>query len=311
VGLTPPIPPQLARPRTTLPTGETWVYEPKLDGFRVIAFVEDADVDLRSRNDKPLSRYFPEIALPQGRYVLDGEIVIPRKEGEDFGALQQRIHPAESRVALLSEQTPAHIVAFDLLALDAESLLERPFRERRRLLEERFSGDVELTPLTDDPEQAAEWLETREGVIAKERDAPYLPGERKGMAKIKRRRTMDCVVLGWRPGKLEGTLGSLILGVYTKDGQLRPVGHCSGFKKKQKAELPTFLAPYESGQRGSAEPSRWDADRELEWVSLRPELVVEVSYDHASDGRIRHGARFIRWRDDRDPESCTMDQLED
>ncbi|MDH3225639.1 MAG: ATP-dependent DNA ligase [Thermoleophilia bacterium] len=309
-GLTPPLPPQLARPRTTLPVGAEWAYEPKLDGFRVIAFADDDAVDLRSRNDKPLSRYFPEIALPAGRYVLDAEIIIRRKEGEDFNALQQRIHPAQSRIALLSKQTPAHVVAFDLLALDGEALLEVPFADRRRLLEQHFAGEVELTPLTDDPAVAGEWLETREGVIAKERHAPYLLGKRKGMAKIKRRRTMDCVVLGWRPGKRAGTLGSLILGAYTADGRLRPVGHCSGFRKEQKQELPAFLARYESGERGSAEPSRWDADRELEWTSLRPELVVEVSYDHASDGRIRHGARFERWRHDRDPRSCGTDQLD-
>jgi ATP-dependent DNA ligase len=309
-GLSPPLPPQLARPRTELPTGAEWSYEPKLDGFRVIAFVDGERIDLRSRSDKPLRRYFPEISLPPGHYVLDGEIVVADAFGEDFGALQQRIHPAESRIALLAEQTPAKVVAFDLLALDGEPLLDWPFSERRRLLEERLAGEVELTSLTADPAVAAEWLASREGVIAKERDAPYLPGQRKGMAKIKRRRTMDCVVLGWRPGKAEGTLGSLILGAYESNGRLRPVGHCSGFRREQKRELPALLAPYESGEQGSAAPSRWDADRKLEWISLRPELVVEVSYDHASGGHIRHGARFLRWREDRDPRSCSVDQLQ-
>ena len=309
-GLNPPLAPQLAKRRTTLPGPEGWAFEPKLDGFRVIAFVDGDDVDLRSRNDKPLSRYFPEISLPSGRYALDGEIVIHGAgSGEDFSMLQARIHPAASRIELLSREHPATVVAFDLLALDGAALIDLPFAERRALLEEHFAKSVELTPLTRDHAVAGEWLTTREGVIAKELDAPYLPGERKGMAKIKRVRTMDCVVLGYRPGKREGTVGSLILGAYTADGLLRPVGHTSGFSNKQKSELPDFLAPYESGERGSADPSRWDTDRDLEWVSLRPELVVEVAYDHASGGRIRHGAKVVRWRDDRDPESCLTDQL--
>jgi ATP-dependent DNA ligase len=243
--------------------------------------------------------------------VLDGEIIVRDESGaESFGALQQRIHPAASRVDLLARRTPARIVAFDLLALDGRSLLDLPFLERRALLE-RLGGGLELTPLSRDPAVAGRWLEEREGVIAKEADAPYVPGARRGMVKIKRRRTMDCVVMGYRPGAKEGTVGSLMLGAYDAEGRIRSVGHCSGFRAKTKRELVAQLAPYESGDRGSADPSRWSAGRELEWVALRPELVVEVSYDHASEGRIRHGARFVRWREDREPRSCSVDQLED
>jgi ATP-dependent DNA ligase len=310
--LKPPLKPQLARTLKNVPEGEGWAYEPKYDGFRALAFVDGDDVFLQSRNGRPLRRYFPELEFPKGRYVLDGELLILDGDGrEEFDALQNRLHPAESRVRMLAEETPALFRSFDLLALDRRKLLTAPFRERRETLEKLIgdgAGSVEVTPMVDSPDDASEWLETGEGVIAKELDAPYRPGERKGMAKIKRLRTLDCVVVGWRPGKEKGTVGSLILGLYD-DGELRVVGHTSGFKAKEKRELRKTLEPYESGVTGSADPSRWSADRDLEWVGLRPELVVEVSFDHVSAGRIRHGAKIERWREDKDPKSCTFDQL--
>ncbi len=307
--LSPPLPPQLARSAAELPVGG-YGYEPKLDGFRAIVFVDGNPVVLQSRGGKPLQRYFPELTFPSGRYVLDGEIVIARGGHQDFEALQSRIHPAASRVALLAKEIPASFVAFDLLSVDDERLLELPFAERRARLEAFAGMGLSLTPLVDDPAEAATWLHEAEGVIAKERDAPYRPGERKGMVKIKRIRTVDCVVVGWRPGKADGTVGSLILGLYEPDGQLRVVGHSAGFSAKQKRELVALLAPFESGERGSADPSRWSADRELEWIAMRPELVVEITFDHVSGGRIRHGAKTMRFRDDKAPRDCTVDQLE-
>lgn len=308
--LTPPLLPQLARPAKKLPTGDGWVYEPKWDGFRALAFVDGADVYLQSRSGKPLRRYFPELSFPAGRYVLDGEIVLFDADGrQDFDALGQRIHPAESRIALLAEQTPTRFIAFDLLAHEDESLLELPQRERRNRLEAMIAAPVDLTPCTEDPDEAQPWLQGAEGVVAKRQDAPYRPGERVGMSKIKRVRTIDAVVVGWRPGKEEGTVGSLILGLHDADGNLRVVGHTSGFKAAEKRELPAKLAPYETGERGKGDPSRWNNERELEWISLRPELVVEVTFDHTSNDRIRHGTKIVRWRDDKKPEECSMEQL--
>jgi len=309
--LTPPLLPQLARSRTTLPDEPGWAYEPKWDGFRAIAFVDGPELFLQSRNGKALSRYFPELAFPAGRYVIDGEIVIRAKGGgEEFGLLGQRIHPAASRVAKLAQETPATFVAFDLLALDDTVWLERPYTERRAGLEALVAEPIELTPCVASTAEAQVWLQGAEGVVAKELDAPYLPGERKGMVKIKRVRTIDCVVLGWRPGKAERTVGALILGLYDADGKPREIGHSSGFTAKEKRELVDFLKPYETGERGSGAASRWTAGRDLEWVSLRPELVVEITFDHTSDGRIRHGAKVQRWRDDKAPQDCLIDQLE-
>jgi ATP-dependent DNA ligase len=318
--LKPPIQPQLALSRKTIPEGEDWVYEPKFDGFRVIAFVDGEDVYLQSRGAKPLRRYFPELDFPPGRYVLDGELLILGADGhEQFDALQNRLHPAESRVRMLAEKTPALLRAFDLLAEGREKLLTRPFVDRRKRLESLLAelggrkkaaaGSIELTPMESTLAKAAPWLQGGEGVIAKELDAPYRPGERKGMVKVKRVRTADCVVVGWRPGKEEGTVGSLILGVYD-NGELRVVGHTSGFRAKEKRELVAKLAPYETGERGSGDPSRWAAGRDLEWIELRPELVVEVTFDHVSDGRIRHGTKVLRWREDKDPADCTFAQLD-
>ena len=310
--LTPPLKPQLALTRKALPLGEEWAYEPKLDGFRAIVFVDGEDAHIQSRGGKALARFFPELRFAPGRYVLDGELVIRNAEGKlEFDALQSRIHPTESRIALLAREIPAGYVAFDLLAEGDEALLDRPLAERRARLEtlaERTG--VELTPLTTDPERAEEWLRSSEGTMAKRLDAPYVPGKRKGMAKVKREREIDCVVLGWRPGKEEGTVGSLILGLYDGD-ELRSVGHISGFSAEAKRAMPKLLAPLESGESGTAEPSRWAGGRDLKWVALRPELVIEVGYDHASAGRIRHGARFRRFRDDKEPRECTFDLLDE
>ena len=294
-----------------MPDDPGWAYEPKWDGFRAIAFVDGEASDLQSRNSRPLSRYFPELVFPPGRYVLDGEIVIFDEDGgQEFDRLGQRLHPAASRVARLAEETPARFVAFDLLALDDDTWLERPYDERRAGLESLVAEHgIDITPVVLEPADAEPWLHGAEGVIAKERAAPYRPGERTGMVKIKRVRTIDCVVLGWRPGKLEGTAGALILGLYDDAGELREVGHSSGFTAKEKRELPGRLAAYETGERGSGEPSRWNSARDLEWVKLRPELVVEVTFDHVSSGRIRHGAHVKRWREDKDPRACHVDQL--
>ena len=305
-----PLPPQLARSRSALPDGEGWGFEPKWDGFRAIAFVDGEDVELQSRNGKDLTRYFPEVRFPSGSYVLDGELLVRGPSGhEDFDLIGQRIHPAASRIERLSVETPAVFVAFDLLERDGETLLELPYGERRAALEALVADPVELTPMVRTAAEAERWLHEAEGVMAKQWDAPYIPGDRSGMLKIKRVRTIDTVVMGWRPGKEEGTVGALILGLYEPDGRLREVGHSSGFTAKQKREMVTELAPYETGERGSAEPSRWTAGRDLQWVALRPELVVEITFDHTSGGRIRHGAKVQRWREDKDPKDCTVDQL--
>jgi ATP-dependent DNA ligase len=313
--LSPPIAPALALTRRELPTGDDYAYEAKLDGFRCVAFVDGDSVHLQSRGSKPLQRYFPELVLPPGRYVLDGEIVVRDASGhEQFDVLQQRIHPAASRIELLSVETPATYVAFDLLAHGDDALLESPFAERRAALERLLSdaafaeAPVELMPSTTDPERASAWLRDAEGAIAKLRSAPYDPGKRTGMFKVKRVRTIDAVLVGWRPGKLPDTVGALILGLY--DGpELRVVGHCSGLTASEKRRLVSFLAPYETGERGSADPSRWSSGRELEWVALRPELVVEIDFDHVAAGRIRHGAKLRRWREDKAARECTYDQL--
>jgi ATP-dependent DNA ligase len=313
--LQPILKPQLALSRKELPIGDEYVYEVKLDGFRCLAFVDGDDVFLQSRGGKPLGRYFPELVFPPGRYVLDGEIVVRDAHGrEDFDALGQRIHPAVSRIERLAGETPAVYVAFDLLAHERDSLLELPFAARRAALERLIEDDafahapVELMPTVASAQEAQEWLEHAEGAIAKDRTAPYIPGERKGMAKVKRVRTIDAVVVGWRPGKEPETVGALILGLYDGE-QLRVVGHCSGLSTPEKKRLVGFLRPHESGERGSADASRWSAGKELEWVALRPQLVVEIDFDHVSAGRIRHGAKLRRWREDKPAHECTYDQL--
>ena len=310
--LKPPIEPQLARSAKQLPLGEQWAYEPKFDGFRAIVFVDGNDAYIQSRSGKPLGRYFPELAFAPDRYVVDGEIVIDGAEGrQEFGLLQQRIHPAASRIELLAEQTPARFVAFDLLARGDDSLLALPYAQRRSALERLCDEQrIDLTPSTTDPDATESWLADGEGVVAKELDAPYLPGKRKGMVKIKRVRTIDAVVVGYRPGKEDGTVGSLILGLYDPDGKMHVIGHSSGLRAGEKRELVQRLASYETGERGHGDPSRWKSEKDLEWISLRPELVVEVTFDHASDGRIRHGTKILRWREDKAPRDCALAQMQ-
>ena len=308
--MTPPVWPQLARPRAGLPVGEQWSYEPKYDGFRAIVFVDGEQRYIQSRAGRPLARYFPELAFAPGRYVLDGEIVIEDGDGgQDFDALQQRIHPAQSRIELLAEQTPARYIAFDLLATGDEALLALPFAERRAALEASAERSLTLTPLTCDPLEAQPWLHSGEGVVAKQQGAPYRPGERVGMVKVKRVRTIDAVVAGYRPGKEPETVGSLMLGLYGDGGQLHVVGHSSGLRAADKRTLLRKLEPYQTGKRGHGDPSRWKSDKELEWIELRPELVVEVTFDHQSGGRIRHGTKILRWRDDKAPRECRLEQM--
>jgi ATP-dependent DNA ligase len=314
--LKPPIKPQLAKSARELPEGENWRYEPKFDGFRTIVFRDGDDVQLQSRNGRPMNRYFPEVVeqvleLPEQRLVLDGEMIVVVDGIQEFDLLSQRIHPAASRVQRLSEETPAALVAFDLLAQDDEVLCGLPYEERRERLAAVVADPVELTPMTPGRDDAAgQWLTGHsEGVIAKLADAPYRPGERTGMMKIKRVRTADAVVAAFRFGKEEGTVGSLILGMYDDDAQLHVVGHTSGFKAKEKRELIEKLEPYMTGERGSGEPSRWKSDEELVWEGLRPELVVEIAFDHITGQRIRHGAKLLRWRDDKDPSECDISQL--
>lgn len=318
----PPISTMEARVRVGIPEGE-YAYEPKWDGFRAVAW--SGDLRLDSRNRKPLLRYFPELvpaleALPGGT-VVDGEIVIVKDDALQFDMLQARLHPAESRVAMLSEQMPASLVAFDLLALEGEDLRPAPFRERRERLEVLLGGKPEpwnLTPSTTDPEVAARWFEDFEaagcdGIVAKRLDGPYVEGKR-DMLKIKHRRAVDCVVGGYRVHKDGDKIGSILLGLY-QDGELAFLGHCSGFSDHDRTEMLRQFEEIraedsfgEAVRRPGAE-SRWSGGKDLSWVPVTPGVVVEVSYDQLTGGRFRHATRFERWRPDKDAAECTTDQL--
>jgi ATP-dependent DNA ligase len=320
----PPVEPMLAALQEDIPEGEGWLYEPKWDGFRALVFRDGAQLFIQSRKGQPLGRYFPELVealrgpLPD-RCVLDGEIIIPGEGALDFDALLQRIHPAQSRVALLAKQTPASFVAFDLLAGGAKDLRPEPFSGRRRLLEDAvaFDGRVLLTPQTDDPRVARRWFERFEGagldgIIAKSPDLPYVHGERV-MVKVKHERTADCVVGGYRRHKAGG-VGSLLLGLYDDDGVLHHVGHTSAFSARVRRELEAELAPLLGGPsfgegRTPGGPSRWAQGRDMSWISVRPERVCEVKFDHLQGTRFRHAARFLRWRPDKAPEQCDFLQL--
>ena len=328
-----PIRPMLARLARELPHGD-FLYEPKWDGFRALAFRDGVDVELQSRHGRPLGRYFPELsealrALDEPRFVLDGEIVVVREHELDFAALMARLHPTASRVEKLRRDTPASYVAFDVLSIGGEPLLERPFVERRARLE-ALLNDVQpplrVTPATADREIAAGWLERFEGVVAKERGLPYEPG-RRTMVKVKRERTADCVVAGFRWMGDHPFIGSLLLGLYGDDGELVHVGVITSFSEQRRMalvdELRQLVAPlpghpWEHGFNVGRSPTgrllgaagRWiPGEMTQDWVPLRPELVVEVSYDQVDGHRFRHPARFRRWRPDRDPRSCTLDQL--
>ncbi len=324
----PPVEPMLARLEEAIPRGEGFRYEPKWDGFRAIVYKDGERIRLGSRNGQPLERYFPELvaslreALPE-RIVVDGEIVVGGPGGLDFDALLQRIHPAASRIARLAVETPASFVAFDLLALGDEDLRQRPFAERRRKLTRalgrpRPHARVVLTPETDDPAVAERWFVKLEGagldgVIARRADLPYVEGERV-MVKVKHERTADCVVGGYRLGKDGAGVGSLLLGLYDEDGVLHHVGHTSAFAASERRALREKLRPYEGGPsfgegRTPGGPSRWAQGRDMSWIAVRPSLVCEVRFDHLQGDRFRHAARFVRWRPDRAPRSCTYEQL--
>lgn len=340
----PPVRPMLAKAVHQVPRDPGLAYEPKWDGFRCVVFRDGDEIELGSRNDRPLTRYFPELvellaqALPP-RCVVDGEIVLVTDTGLDFDTLQNRLHPAASRVNMLAEATPASFVAFDLLALDDEDLTERPFQERRSKLEGILDDSlarVHLTPLTEDPDTAEDWFTRFEGagfdgVMAKPADAPYQMDKRV-MWKVKHERTADCVVAGFRWHKDGKGVGSLLLGLFDDDGQLHHIGVASSFTAARRAELVGELEPLrenagethpwrawveaqsQAQQDGGRMPgglNRWNANKDMSWEPLRCELVAEIRYEHVMAGRLRHGGRLVRFRPDRTPESCTYAQLEE
>ncbi len=325
--------PMLSTPSETgIPKGDSWEYEPKWDGFRTLVFRDGDEVGLISRGAKPMTRYFPELlpafrGLREAQVVLDGEVVVVGANGLDFGALQQRIHPADSRVRMLSEATPAWYIAFDLLAEGREDLRGKPLGERRKRLERLLKGvkqPIFLTPYTRDHATAESWFERFEGagldgVIAKSWSGPYVPGKRLWV-KIKHQRTADCIVIGWRKSNDGGSLGSLLLGLYDKKGTMHYVGHTSSFNAAERKELIAKLKPLTMEipeSEWKANPgrmpgglSRWSRGKETEWVAVRPELVCEVAYDKLEAGeRFRHATRFLRWRTDKPPRKCGFDQI--
>lgn len=323
-------PPMEMRAVADVPDGPQWQYEPKWDGFRCLAFRDGRDVALQSKAGQPLGRYFPEIAdalarMPGKRFVLDGELVVPLAGALSFDALQQRIHPAASRVAMLAKKTPAWYLIFDLLEEEGDELVELPLAQRRARLEavgRGFDGaTLRLSPATRDRRVVDEWFMrvggALDGVIAKLADAPYASGTRDAAVKVKRVRTADCVIGGFRHAKGSTTqVGSLLLGLYDDDGLLDYIGFCSAFSADEKKALLARLGPHvgEPGFTGGAPdvaPSRWsrDADRDRTYVKLKPDLVLEVAFDQVTSGRIRHGTRPLRWRTDKAPRQCTLEQL--
>jgi len=335
----PPVPPMLAKPVSAIPDGD-YIYEPKWDGFRSIIFRDGDEVEIGSRNERPMTRYFPELVeavlkLMPPRSVIDGEIVIPVGGRLDFEALQLRIHPAASRVKLLAAQTPARFVAFDLLALGDTSYMEQPFSERRAALEgalAEVSGPVHLTPATRSFDVASEWFSQFEGagldgLIAKSPDVLYEPDKRV-MLKVKHDRTADCVVAGYRPHKTgPDVIGSLLLGLYRDDGTLASIGVIGAFPMATRRSLYAELQPlvttfdqhpwnWAAEHEGTRTPrssqySRWNAGKDLSFIPLTPSRVVEIRYDHMEGPRLRHTGQFVRWRPDKDPRSCTFAQLEE
>ena len=322
-------PPMEALLVSKIPEGENWEYEPKWDGFRCLAFRDGQKVELQSKSGQSLGRYFPEIVeallkLKASKFVLDGELVIPVNDGLSFDDLLQRIHPAASRVTKLSQETPAHFIVFDLLVDDAgKSVHELQLSKRRKKLESfakkylAKNPSVELSPKTRNVALARKWLSTSgiklDGVIAKRLDLPYRSGERDGMQKVKRMRTADCVVGGFRYASKGKVVGSLLLGLYDANGLLNHIGYTSSFNEAEKKELtkklePLIAPPGFTGNKPGG-PSRWSTKKTSEWEPLQTRLVVEVQYDHFSGGRFRHGTRFLRWRPDKKPKNCTSDQV--
>jgi ATP-dependent DNA ligase len=325
----PPYPPMDALLVSEIPAGENWEYEPKWDGFRCLGFRDGKNIELQSKSGQPLERYFPEVVaallkLKANKFVLDGELVIPFEEGLSFDHLLQRIHPAASRVTRLSQETPAQFIVFDLLVDEAgKPLYDLALGKRRPKLEafaKKYLGKnqtIELSPKTKDIAVAREWLSTTgiklDGVIAKRLDLPYRSGERDGMQKVKRMRTADCVVGGFRYATKGNVVGSLLLGLYDKAGLLHHIGYTSSFNEAEKKELtkklePLIAPPGFTGNKPGG-PSRWSTKKTSEWEPLKTKLVCEVQYDHFSGGRFRHGTRFLRWRPDKKPKACTADQV--
>jgi ATP-dependent DNA ligase len=319
-------PPMEAKAVDALPEGAGWQYEPKWDGFRCLFFREGAEVALMSKAGKPLQRFFPEVAataaaLPGDRLVLDGELIIPIGEILSFDALQMRLHPAQSRIRRLAAETPAQLMLFDMLACGDERIADRPLHARRTALERfhREAGrhDLLLSPCTQDREVALSWLDRAgaalDGVVAKRRDAPYAPGER-AMLKVKRLRTADCVVGGFRYARGGRTVGSLLLGLFNDEGALDHVGFTASIPARERAELTAALEGLRGGPgftgRAPGGPSRWATDRSADWHPLHHRLVAEVRYDHVTGDRFRHAAGFLRWRPDKAPEQCRIDQLQ-
>jgi ATP-dependent DNA ligase len=320
--------PMEALPAAELPVGSGWQYEPKWDGFRCLAFRDHQRVDLMSKSAKSLTRYFPELAdhllaLNAKQFVLDGEIVIPLDGQLSFDALLMRIHPAASRIKKLAEATPSTFIVFDLLVDDrSQSLVGLPLAERRKKLEQftkkylRAMPSIRLSPVTEDLGTAKKWFHmgvALDGVVAKRRDLPYQSGERSGMQKIKKQRTADCVVGGFRYLEKKPQVGSLLLGLYDKQGKLDHVGFTSSIQQRNRpaltAKLKKMIKPPGFNGKAPGGPSRWSTKRSGEWEPLDPKLVVEVQFDHFTGGRFRHGTRFVRWRPDKDPRKCTLEQV--
>lgn len=321
----PPLPPMEAKLVDALPDGDGWQFEPKWDGFRCLVFRDGDDIELQSKAERPLGRYFPEMveavrAVPITRFVVDGELAISVEGVLSFDALQLRLHPAESRVRKLASQTPAQLILFDALELDARALLDAPQSERRSALEGFHASagrdDILLSPCTTERSVADDWLRTAggalDGVIAKRQDLPYQPGER-AMFKVKQLRTADCVVGGFRYAAKGRVVGSLLLGLYDDDDKLNHVGFTSAIPAEVRealtARLEALVEPPGFTGRAPGGPSRWSTERSGEWEPLRPELVAEVRYDHVTGDRFRHGTKFLRWRPDKAPRQCRMEQL--
>ncbi|WP_029117265.1 ATP-dependent DNA ligase [Mycobacterium sp. URHB0044] len=328
----PPLEPMLAKATEKVPDDPgVWSYEPKWDGFRALVFRDGDEVVVLSRSGKELGRYFPELveslrAELAPRCVLDGEVVVPREiDGRtrlDWESLSQRIHPAESRIRMLAEETPAHFIGFDALATGDRSLLKEPFRERRQALVDLVDEKqwCHVTRTTEDPELGTHWLTTFEGagldgVIAKRLDGHYLPGKRE-MVKVKHKRDADCVAIGYRIHKSGEGVGSILLGLYRDDGELQMIGGAASFSVKDRIKLLADLEPLRKGDEVlDGEPSRWNSAADKRWIPVRPERVAEVAYDQMEGNtvhgqRFRHAVKFVRWRPDRDPASCTFDQLD-